>query len=205
MTSTADNSTTPTTHTEDEDLFCGFVEEAKKFPQMKEFLKKFKQAQSCACKSCDDPTKWQQQQLAELSNAQSAFWRHTFPMPGTNWTLTGHSRALERSGFCIEELKIFLDAGVGWKDTSTNPEAILVTHAHIDHINALPMLLRCVDSAMPACFIPLEHVNSAREMWRISLICKREDGLEGVGGPVDLTDEELFEKMRALGTGRFVW
>lgn len=80
---------------------------------------------------------------SELENPQAGMWRHRWRIPGTkSWTLTGHSRSMERSGFMLEELKIMFDAGVATKDLSPALDAILLTHGHIDHINALPMLLR---------------------------------------------------------------
>ena len=47
---------------------------------------------------------------------------------------------------------------VGWKDPTSNPEAILVTHGHIDHCNALPMLLRCGDSDPAVVRPPVPHI-----------------------------------------------
>lgn len=46
------------------------------------------------------------------------------------WTLQGHSKAGERTGFWIEQLKIVLDAGLS---TYKSPKAIFLTHSHTDH------------------------------------------------------------------------
>lgn len=74
---------------------------------------------------------------------QKNFFQHAFTFPGTQYQLSGHSRALERTGFLLlgEGLRIVLDAGVDIPDMMT-PDMILVTHTHIDHCNALPMMAR---------------------------------------------------------------
>mmetsp|Transcript_7838 Transcript_7838/g.11456 ORF Transcript_7838/g.11456 Transcript_7838/m.11456 type:complete len:374 (-) Transcript_7838:4-1125(-) len=74
---------------------------------------------------------------------QYSFFQASYQIPGTNWTITGHSRALERTGFWIPELRVVLDAGIDLPTGSgARPLAVMVTHGHIDHCNALPMLLR---------------------------------------------------------------
>jgi len=81
---------------------------------------------------------------------QCGYFSSLYRIPGTDWTITGHSRALERTGFWIPELRVLLDAGV---DLPTNagpsPLAICITHGHIDHCNALPMLLRHTQEDTP--------------------------------------------------------
>ena len=52
--------------------------------------------------------------------------------------LQGFSRAYDRTGFHIPELRIFLDAGMAtWK----RPKHIFITHGHLDHTAALPIIL----------------------------------------------------------------
>ena len=46
------------------------------------------------------------------------------------WTLQGHSKAGERTGFWIKQLKVVLDAGLS---TYQSPKAIFLTHSHTDH------------------------------------------------------------------------
>jgi len=141
---------------------------------------------ACPCITCTAPASATKQSSAELENPQSGFWRHRWRLPGAgaSWTLSGHSRALERTGFCIEEARIFLDAGVGWRNPTSTPLAILVTHGHIDHVNALPLLLRC--NGDPAVFVPREHLNGVREMCRMTWAVKRIDGSEAAGRRADL-------------------
>merc|ERR1711971_74111 len=83
------------------------------------------------------------------------------------------------------ELEIFLDAGIGWRTPTANPSAILLTHAHSDHILALPSLLRC-GSADPAVFVPHEHFNGIREMCRMTWGVKGPDGTSRVGKREDV-------------------
>mmetsp|Transcript_77440 Transcript_77440/g.173325 ORF Transcript_77440/g.173325 Transcript_77440/m.173325 type:complete len:477 (-) Transcript_77440:197-1627(-) len=141
---------------------------------------------SCPCVTCASPVSLAKQSQAEVDNPQSGFWRHKWRLPGngSSWTLSGHSRALERTGFVIEEPRIFLDAGVGWRNPTSTPVAILVTHGHIDHVNALPLLLRC--NGDPAVFVPREHLNGVREMCRMTWAVKRPDGSKGAGERADV-------------------
>jgi len=51
------------------------------------------------------------------------------------WTLQGHSKAGERTGFWLDPLHIVLDAGLA---TFRTPKAILLTHRHTDHSMGVP-------------------------------------------------------------------
>lgn len=78
-----------------------------------------------------------------MAGPQGAFWANKWRIPGTTWTLRGHSRALERTGFWIAEAQVCLDCGVDLPSPETPaPRVLLVTHSHIDHANALPMMFR---------------------------------------------------------------
>lgn len=56
----------------------------------------------------------------------------------SNWTIQGASRAGERTGFFIKELKVILDCGLA---SYRNSVAVLIGHSHADHTLSLPMLI----------------------------------------------------------------
>ena len=89
------------------------------------------------------------------------------------WSLTGHSRALERTGFILSgPTTILLDAGIDVPDSSA-PDMILITHAHIDHSNALPMLMRHDrPGRLTHIFAPAPVVNRLREFAQLSFSMK---------------------------------
>ena len=111
---------------------------------------------------------------------QGSYFNSVWTVPGTDWTITGHSRALERTGFWIPELRVLLDAGV---DLPTNaggarPAAIFVTHGHIDHMNALPVLLRHMndgDERVHVC-CPAQIQYRLRQFAQLSWAVKVDDG-----------------------------
>lgn len=59
-------------------------------------------------------------------------------------TLQGHSRSAHRTCFFIRELSTYLDAGIQGK---ANPLMVLLTHGHVDHSNALPLMNVGLDSS----------------------------------------------------------
>jgi hypothetical protein len=65
------------------------------------------------------------------------FWEKEYVM-SNKLTLRGYSRAADRTGFMIRELKLFLDAGVG---CYVIPQNCFITHSHADHCFNLPMLM----------------------------------------------------------------
>jgi len=109
---------------------------------------------------------------------QSQYFLSSWKIPGSGWTITGHSRALERTGFWIPELCVVLDAGVDLPTHSgAQPAAILITHGHIDHMNALPMLLRHGDGD-PKLHImtPASILYRIRQFAQLSYAVKVDDG-----------------------------
>jgi len=90
--------------------------------------------------------------------------------------MTGHSRALERTGFFVDTINVVLDAGVDLPlNSGKNPAAIFVTHGHIDHMNALPMLLRQShgDPKYPLwIFAPSEIMHRLRSFCQLSFSVK---------------------------------
>lgn len=56
----------------------------------------------------------------------------------SQWSLSGHSRAGERTGLWLHPLRLALDAGVV---TRRAPAAVILSHSHYDHTSALPQLV----------------------------------------------------------------
>jgi ribonuclease BN (tRNA processing enzyme) len=85
---------------------------------------------------------------------------------------------MERTGFFLPEIGVVLDAGVDLPLQSSlvgnGVRAILVSHGHIDHMNALPALLRhCGDGAPPIHIMaPAPIVHRLREFCQLSWACK---------------------------------
>jgi len=63
-------------------------------------------------------------------------WR-TWTIPGTSLTMTGYSRANDKTFFHIPELKCCIDAGLC---EGRQPETVLLTHTHNDHVADLEFL-----------------------------------------------------------------
>eukprot|EP01116_Phalansterium_solitarium_P013901 TRINITY_DN31354_c0_g1_i1.p1 TRINITY_DN31354_c0_g1~~TRINITY_DN31354_c0_g1_i1.p1 ORF type:complete len:350 (+),score=66.87 TRINITY_DN31354_c0_g1_i1:53-1102(+) len=103
---------------------------------------------------------------------QDGFWLLSFKLPVSGWTLSGHSRCRERTGFLLKEPRIFLDAGVGC--TTPNASAILLTHTHFDHAGALPSLMRGPPNP-PSIFVPFQVLNRVRDFTRMSWAIKIDD------------------------------
>ncbi|MFD0475315.1 MBL fold metallo-hydrolase [Nonomuraea thailandensis] len=63
-------------------------------------------------------------------------WK-TWRLPGTRLTLTGYSRAADKTFFHIPELKLALDAGLA---EGRQADTVLLTHTHLDHAKDLDFL-----------------------------------------------------------------
>ncbi len=92
---------------------------------------------------------------------------------------------MERTGFWLEGPRIVLDAGVDTPWGSKQPNLILVTHGHIDHMNALPMLVRHRDKSdakdndtVTRILAPYQITHSLREFVQLSFSVKVDDGFE---------------------------
>jgi ribonuclease BN (tRNA processing enzyme) len=109
---------------------------------------------------------------------QRSYFNQEYSIPGLPWKLSGHSRALERTGFLFTGggIRILLDAGIDIPDFSP-PDLILLTHSHIDHCNALPMLYRLTSAkSLVHIFTPALVINKLRQFVAMSFSIKVDDG-----------------------------
>ncbi|MGW1365150.1 MBL fold metallo-hydrolase [Streptomyces chartreusis] len=79
-------------------------------------------------------------------------WK-TWKIPGTNFTLTGYSRANDKTFFHIPELRCSLDAGLC---EGRQVDTVLLTHTHHDHAKDLDFLAsrEGTDIYLPAEAVP---------------------------------------------------
>ncbi len=85
--------------------------------------------------SASKPTRIQTPALLER-NHPFRQWR-TWSIPNTRLTLTGYSRANDKTFFHIPELKCCIDAGLC---EGRQPDTIFLTHTHNDHVADLEFL-----------------------------------------------------------------
>lgn len=86
-------------------------------------------------------------------------------------TIEGYSRAAVQSYWRIPELKVGFDLG-GSPWDFTNLQTIFVTHAHLDHLAAIPVFVarrRMMKMSPPTIYLPaedLENVQKLLYMWQ---------------------------------------
>lgn len=92
-------------------------------------------------------------------------WK-TWEIPGTRFTLTGYSRANDKTFFHLPELRCCVDAGLC---EGRQPDTILLTHTHNDHVADLEFLVgksTGVDLYLPGDAAPYveRYVRARREL-----------------------------------------
>lgn len=88
----------------------------------------------------------------ESSVPCSCQWPTVCELPKQQLTLQGYSRGSHMTSFYIPQLRLFFDAGI---HSLVEPKYIFITHAHIDHWQALPANLSGVKSN-PKIYAPIE-------------------------------------------------
>jgi ribonuclease Z len=115
------------------------------------------------------------------TNMMYAVWEYSTMLGG--FTIRGHSRGSERSGFYIPELNLFLDAGI---QSYFNPDYIFITHCHTDHSFALPMILTGINKRPkiyvpePSCNLFQEYIEATYRLSKGSENAKVKDKIIGV-------------------------
>jgi ribonuclease Z len=131
-------------------------------------------------------------------------------------TIEGYSRAAVQSYWRVPELKIGFDLGGSPWDFMSLP-TIFVTHAHLDHLAALPVYVarrRMMKMEPPTIYLPAENVEWADRMlkaWqrldRGRMICE----LKGVepGQEIELSRDHVVQvfatEHRVPSVGYCVW
>lgn len=80
-------------------------------------------------------------------------------LPVLNWSLQGHSRGAERTGFWIPELSLGLDGGISCRRRLHN---VLVSHCHKDHACEVPFLALGRAGPLPRVYVPVECADLLR-------------------------------------------
>lgn len=88
-------------------------------------------------------------------------WK-TWRIPGTEFTLTGYSRANDKTFFHIPELRCSLDAGLC---EGRQVDTVLLTHTHHDHVKDLDFLASRPGTDI---YLPAESVANAEAYIRAS-------------------------------------
>ncbi|WP_330232267.1 MBL fold metallo-hydrolase [Nocardia sp. NBC_00508] len=88
-------------------------------------------------------------------------WK-TWEIPGTTFTLTGYSRANDKTFFHIPELRCSLDAGLC---EGRQVDTVLLTHTHHDHVKDLDFLASRPGTDI---YLPAEAVPYAESFLRAS-------------------------------------
>ena len=118
-------------------------------------------------------------------------WK-TWPIPGTTFTLTGYSRANDKTFFHIPELKCCIDAGLC---EGRQPATIFLTHTHNDHVADIEFMVGRaggVDLYVPETAKPYveRYIRSRRELNHVAPFrpeLASELRLHGVGGGQELS------------------
>eukprot|EP01121_Diplochlamys_sp_Union-15-3_P009438 TRINITY_DN2573_c0_g1_i1.p1 TRINITY_DN2573_c0_g1~~TRINITY_DN2573_c0_g1_i1.p1 ORF type:complete len:209 (+),score=23.16 TRINITY_DN2573_c0_g1_i1:74-700(+) len=92
-------------------------------------------------------------------------WREQ-KLPSIGITLSGHSKAAERTAFYVNEHKWFFDAGV---IDCQNPKTVFISHCHQDHTMSVPLMLThkwTLDVYAPASTAPFikNYIIAATEL-----------------------------------------
>ncbi len=145
-----------------------------------------------------------------VDNAPFLTYRHA------GLTIEGYSRAAVQSYWRVPELKLGFDLGAQPWDFMGTP-TWLVTHAHLDHIAALPVYVarrRMMRMEPPAVYVPAEAVEDVRRLLHIMqrldrgrMVCQLE-GLQP-GQEVELSRENVLTAFATTHTvpslGYMVW
>ena len=92
-------------------------------------------------------------------------WK-TWEIPGTTFTLTGYSRANDKTFFHVPELRCCIDAGLC---EGRQPDTIFLTHTHNDHVADIEFMVgkpTGVDLYVPTAAAPYveRYIRARREL-----------------------------------------
>ena len=93
--------------------------------------------------------------VVSTTNALWNIWneREAIKIQHTMYTLKGWSIAALRTNFYIPELDVMFDAGLS---ANVNPDYIMISHLHADHIANLPFHLYTTKTTRPKVYAPWE-------------------------------------------------